>query len=67
MEEGTKLEVTVTATGEVRIVADPVTACRLTGRSIYGKVPEAQSALEEAIAVAWYLADCPRYLPAIAS
>ena len=55
----TKLEVTVSPDGEVTITADPLTAKRLTGRARHGGVAATRAALEEAIAVAWYEADCP--------
>jgi hypothetical protein len=64
-EPGTKLQVTVAENGDVHILCDAVTACRLTGRSIYGKVPQPQTDLEQAIAIAWYQAGCP--IPRIAA
>ena len=54
-----KLEVTVQENGDVTILVDPVTAARLTGRSQYGKVPQTQHELEQAISLAWYQAGCP--------
>src|SRR5574338_1381292 len=54
-----KLEVHVAENGDVQVIMDPVTAARLTGRSLYGRVPEAQEELEQAIAIAWYRAGCP--------
>ena len=54
-----KLEVHVAENGDVQVIMDPVTAHRLTGRSLYGKVPQAQEELEQTIAFAWYRAGCP--------
>lgn len=54
-----RLEVSVAPNGDVTIHADPVTAARLAGRSIYGAVPTTQEQLEAAIAEAWYEAGCP--------
>ena len=46
--------------GTTVIRADAITAARLAGRRIFGKIPETQKALEDAIRDAWYAADCPR-------
>lgn len=42
------------------IRCDAITAARLAGRRIFGRLPETQKALEEAIKDSWYAADCPR-------
>lgn len=49
----TKLECNIAENGDVHPILDPVTAARLTGRSMYGKVPQVQEELEQAIALAW--------------
>lgn len=54
-----RLEVEYEA-GITVIRADAITAARLAGRRIFGKIGETQAALEEAIRDAWYAADCPR-------
>ena len=46
--------------GAVVIRCDTITAARLAGRRIFGRLLETQVALEEAIKDAWYAADCPR-------
>lgn len=53
------LEVSHEDTGTV-IRCDSITAARLAGRTIFGRIPETQKALEEAIKDSWYAADCPR-------
>lgn len=45
--------------GTTVIRADAITAARLAGRRIFGKIGETQVALEDAIRDAWYAADCP--------
>ena len=42
------------------IRCDAITAARLAGRRIFGRLPETQQALQEAIKDSWYAADCPR-------
>jgi len=59
MDEGTKLEVSYAENGDIHVIMDIVTARRLTGRSLYGKCPEARESLEQALALAWYRAGCP--------
>lgn len=46
--------------GATVIRTDAITAARLAGRRIFGRIPETQKALEDAIRDAWYAADCPR-------
>lgn len=53
------LDVMVDGDGSVHIHCDIHTAARLAGRTIFGKIPETQKALEDAIRDAWYEADCP--------
>lgn len=42
------------------IRADAITAARLAGRTIFGRIEETQQALKHEIRDAWYAADCPR-------
>lgn len=46
--------------GDTIIRCDAITAARLAGRGIFGRLPETRKALEEAIKDSWYAADCPR-------
>lgn len=45
--------------GVIVIRADSITAARLAGRHIFGRVPETQAALQDAIRDSWYAAGCP--------
>lgn len=57
--EAEMLDVMVDSDGSVHIHCDIHTAARLGGRTIFGKIPETQEALVEAVRDAWYDAGCP--------
>ena len=56
-----RLEVTCDEDGSVTIKTDAYTAATLGGRDGFRDTAAIQGQLVEAIADAWYAADCPRW------
>lgn len=52
-------DVTIDVDGTITINCAPEYAARLAGRTHFGSVDLAQAELADAIAEAWYAADCP--------